>query len=378
MPIPDNETKLLIELVKKQSITPADAGCQAMLAQRLTAAGFSCESMDNAGVSNLWARHGDQSPVLCFAGHTDVVPPGDPSHWDSDPFTPEIRGKYLYGRGAADMKSGIAAMTLAAERFVRQHPDHSGSVALLITSDEEGDAVHGTRRVIEKLVERRESIDWCVVGEPSSREQLGDVIRVGRRGSLSGHIRVVGREGHVAYPEQIDNPITRFAPALAALCNRYWDDGDEHFPPSTLQFVELSGGTGTLNVSPPDLVVRLNIRYSPAWTADALIDEIERVFRHLGVAVDCEWQRQGDPFLTAGGRLIDTVVSVIREETGVEPERSTGGGTSDGRFIAPTGAEVVELGPVNATIHKVNECVRLADVATLARLYETLARRLLG
>lgn len=378
MPPSDEAIELLIELVKMPSVTPADAGCQALISKRLTASGFVCEQMNFGAVKNLWARFGGGSPTLCFAGHTDVVPPGNLDAWDSNPFVPVIRDGFLFGRGAADMKSGVAAMVIAAQEFVRENPQFDGSLAILLTSDEEGDAVDGTRKVVDALSSRGDLIDWCVIGEPSSSKQVGDVVRIGRRGSLTGNLVVHGVQGHVAYPDQILNPINSFAPALAELCSRQWDDGDENFPATSLQVVDIASGIGVTNVTPPDLRARFNFRFSTAWTPAALQSEVAAILDKHAVDASLDWQLQGQPFLTAAGKLIDTTVSAIQQLTGITTILSTGGGTSDGRFIAPTGAEVVELGPVNETIHQVNECVRVADVDTLVRLYGKIARRLLA
>ena len=377
IPFPDEATELLADLVKLRSITPDDAGCQALIGERLALAGFACESMRFDDVSNLWARCGSGSPLLCFAGHTDVVPPGKPDQWDSDPFIPEIRDGFLFGRGAADMKSGVAAMVIAAEQFVRARPRFDGSLALLLTSDEEGDAVNGTSRVVDTLIARGDSIDWCVIGEPSSREKAGDVIRIGRRGSLTGNIVVHGVQGHVAYTDQVINPITAFAPALAELCERRWDDGDDIFPPTSLQVVNLESGLGVANVTPPLLRAQMNFRFSPAWSEITLQSEVTSILDRHEVDAEIDWQLQGQPFLTPPGRLIDTTVAVIRDIAEIDTQLSTGGGTSDGRFIAPTGAEVVELGPANRTIHKVNECIRLTDLGVLIKMYREIAERLL-
>ncbi|MDH3441642.1 MAG: succinyl-diaminopimelate desuccinylase [Gammaproteobacteria bacterium] len=377
MPLLDEATELLAELVKLPSITPDDAGCQALIAERLALAGFECESMRFGDVSNLWARFGAGSPLLCFAGHTDVVPPGRLDQWDSDPFVPDIRDGFLFGRGAADMKSGVTAMLIAAEQFVRQTPRFDGSLAILLTSDEEGDAIDGTIKVVDTLTARGDHIDWCVIGEPSSREKAGDVIRIGRRGSLTGNIVVHGIQGHVAYSDQVDNPIKSFAPALAELCERHWDNGDDNFPPTSLQVVNIESGLGVANVTPPQLRAQMNFRFSPAWSELTLQSEVAAILDRHSVDADIDWHLQGQPFLTPPGRLIDTTVAVIRDVADIDTRLSTGGGTSDGRFIAPTGAEVVELGPANQTIHKVNECIRLTDLGVLIRMYREIAERLL-
>ena len=368
---------LLAELVRRPSITPDDAGCQALLAGRLAAAGFTCESLVFGEVTNLWARRGTASPVLCFAGHTDVVPPGALGEWRTDPFVPVIENGNLYGRGAADMKSGLAAMVVAAERFVAAHPDHAGSIALLVTSDEEGRARDGTLRVVETLSARGERIDWCVLGEPSSEHVLGDVLRIGRRGSLSATLTLRGVQGHVAYPGLADNPIRRFAPLLAELYALEWDQGNEWFPPTSFQFVRIEANGGAVNVTPAQLTARFNFRYSTEWDHARLRRRVHEIFDRHDLDYEIDWHLSGEPFLTQPGILIDTVLAAVRAETGRTAELSTGGGTSDGRFIAPAGADVVELGPVNASIHKVNEHVRLEDVEALARIYLRVMRELL-
>jgi succinyl-diaminopimelate desuccinylase len=371
------EIDLLVDLVRRRSITPDDAGCQQMLAARLENAGFSCESLPFAEVSNLWARRGDAGPMLCFAGHTDVVPAGDYDHWDSDPFAPDVRDGKLFGRGAADMKSGLAAMVVAVERFVAEHADFDGSIAFLITSDEEGKARNGTLKVIEALQARGEHIDWCVLGEPSSQKTLGDIVRIGRRGSLSGSLTVFGVQGHVAYPQLADNPIARFAPVLAELQATQWDAGNEFFPPTSFQFVELQSGIGAPNVTPAELRARFNFRYSTVWKHAELEEKMATLLDSHGLNYELDWHLSGKPFLTRPGVLIDATVAAVKDVTGADPELSTGGGTSDGRFISPAGADVVELGPVNASIHKVNECVILEDVTTLTRIYQQILERLL-
>ena len=373
----DPSVALLCDLIRRPSITPDDAGCQDLLKARLEAAGFICETMQFAEVTNLWARRGSESPVLCFAGHTDVVPPGTADAWDSDPFDPVIRDGKIYGRGSADMKGGLAAMIVAVERFVEEHPDHNGSIAFLITSDEEGPARNGTLKVIETLRDRDEDIDYCVIGEPSSERRLGDVVRIGRRGSLSGRLKVRGVQGHVAYPQLADNPIHRFAPVLTEVESTVWDAGNEHFPPTSFQMVALSSGSGAPNVTPADLDARFNFRYSTVWSHETLQQEVTTIFDRHEFSYELDWHLSGEPFLTQPGALIDAVVTVVTEQTGSAPELSTGGGTSDGRFIAKTGADVVELGPVNASIHKVNEHVLLDDVPRLSKMYQGIMEQLL-
>ena len=375
--MPDATLRLLRELVKRQSVTPEDAGCQELIAVRLATAGFECEHMRFGAVDNLWARYGDREPLLCFAGHTDVVPPGPLEDWDSEPFEPELRGEELYGRGTADMKSGLAAMIVAAENFVANSPSIEGSLAFLITSDEEGDARDGTRRVVETLTGRGEKINWCVVGEPSSHNKLGDRIRIGRRGSLNGKLVVKGVQGHAAYPELADNPIRRFAPALNEITDTNWDNGNEHFPPTSFQFVDIQSGVGAINVTPPDLKARFNFRYSTEWNHPALQKKFAEILDRHDLDYELEWQLSGEPFLTRPGRLTTAAVASISEELEIEPELSTGGGTSDGRFISPAGADVIELGPINASIHKVNEHVRVSDLPALTSIYKRIMELLL-
>ena len=365
-------------LLARRSITPADEGCQELVAGRLARIGFVIEPLSFGNVMNLWARRGRTGPVFCFAGHTDVVPTGPLEEWHSDPFVPAERDGVLYGRGAADMKSGLAAMVTAVEEFVATQPSHSGSIAFLITSDEEGPSVDGTRRVVEMLRSRGERIDWCVVGEPSSEASVGDTIKVGRRGSLSGRLTVHGVQGHIAYPQLAENPVHTLAPALAELVGRKWDEGTEHFEPTSFQVSNLNAGTGAPNVIPGELKARFNLRYSPMQTLSKLKTTVEDILRRHGVRYTLEWYVSGEPFFTAPGVLSAAVGAAVAEVTGVPPKLSTGGGTSDGRFIAPLGAQVVELGVVNASIHKVNECVRVADIDALQRMYVNVLRRLLG
>lgn len=367
---------LALALIGRPSITPDDGGCQQLLSQRLAAHGFRIEWMNVAGVTNLWARYGDQAPLLCFAGHTDVVPPGKLTDWHSDPFSPEIRDGLLYGRGAADMKSSLAAMVVAAESFLAQHPKPAGSLAFLLTSDEEGAAINGTRWVMEQLNARGERIDYCVVGEPSSRERLGDQIKQGRRGSLNARLRVIGKQGHVAYPHLADNPIHRVAPTLARLCAEVWDQGSETFPPTSLQISNLQAGVGAENVIPCELTAQFNLRFAPQ-DIEQLKQRVQALFEQNGLEYQLEWTLSGEPFFTAEGALIAATREAIRTVVGYEPLLSTDGGTSDGRFIAPTGAEVIELGPLNATIHKVNEAVPVADLEPLTAIYAQILERIL-
>jgi len=369
------ELALLCELLRRRSVTPEDAGCQALMSSLLCGLGFHCESMPFGQVTNLWARRGDEGPLLCFAGHTDVVPPGD--GWQSDPFEPVVRDGKVFGRGAADMKGSLAAMIPALARFLDRHPHHPGSIAVLLTSDEEGPAIDGTARVIEALSARNERIDWCVLGEPSSAAQLGDTVRVGRRGSLSGMVTVRGKQGHVAYPHLASNPIRSFAPVLAALHAVRWDDGNEHFPPTNFEVVEVSGSAGAPNVIPGELSARFNLRYSTVWDQHSLKQKVISIFEQYQLDYELRWKLSGEPFLTAPGKLTSAVAEAIAEIGGLKTTFSTGGGTSDGRFIAPTGAEVIELGPVNATIHQVDEFVAMDDVYRLSRMYERIIELLL-
>jgi succinyl-diaminopimelate desuccinylase len=370
--------ELTQNLLARRSVTPLDEGCQQLIAQRLTAAGFLIESLPFGNVENFWARRGREGPLFCFAGHTDVVPTGPLEEWHSDPFVPAIRDGLLYGRGAADMKSGLAAMVTATEEFVATHPGHQGSIAFLITSDEEGPSVDGTRRVADVLRQRGERVDWCVVGEPSSEVSTGDTIKIGRRGSLSGRLTVHGVQGHVAYPHLAENPVHTLAPALAELTGREWDRGTEHFQPTTFQVSNLNAGTGAPNVIPGELKARFNLRYSPVQTLEKLKATVEEILRRHGVRYTLEWFVSGEPFYTPQGVLSAAVGDAVAAVTGARPKLSTGGGTSDGRFLAPLGAEVVELGVVNASIHKVNECVRVSDIDALHRMYFNVLARLLA
>ncbi|MBT8441394.1 MAG: succinyl-diaminopimelate desuccinylase [Gammaproteobacteria bacterium] len=365
------------ELISRASVTPEDKGCQELMAERLAALGFLIEDMPFGEVQNLWARRGTEGPVLCFAGHTDVVPAGPLDQWDTEPFSPEIRDGVLYGRGAADMKASLAAMVVATEEFVARHPRHAGSLAFLITSDEEGRARDGTKKVIEALSERGERIDWCVIGEPSCHAEFGDVIRIGRRGSLSGMLTVHGQQGHVAYPQLADNPIQKFAPVLAELFAQTLDEGNEFFPPTSFQVVKLESDAGAPNVIPGSLHARFNFRYSTVWTYGKLQQFIEQFFDGHGLSYTLEWHLSGEPFLTPMDKLAEASRAAVLEVTGVEPEFSTGGGTSDGRFIAPSGAHVIEFGPINATIHKVNEQVAVADIDRLRQVYLSIMEKML-
>lgn len=370
--------KFTLDLIREPSVTPFDADCQTLMIRRLEAIGFRIERLRFGDVDNFWARRGDQAPVFCFAGHTDVVPTGPAEQWKTPPFEPRIEEGMLTGRGAADMKGSLAAMVVACERFVAEHPDHRGSIAYLITSDEEGVAVDGTVRVVETLEARQEKIDWCLVGEPSSTAQVGDVIKNGRRGSLGGVLTVHGRQGHVAYPHLADNPIHRALPALAELAAETWDHGNEFFPATSFQISNIRAGTGANNVIPGDLEVVFNFRFSTELTETQLRERTETLLQRHGLRYTLNWKLSGQPFLTPRGDLVDAAVAAIKHVTGRDTELSTSGGTSDGRFIAPTGAQVVELGPVNKTIHQINECVSANDLDTLTDIYERLLKILLA
>jgi succinyl-diaminopimelate desuccinylase len=365
------------ELIRRPSVSPEDHGCLELIAARLAPLGFRNEHLDSGPVANLWSRRGEHSPLLCFAGHTDVVPTGPREEWHSEPFEPTTRDGLMFGRGTADMKSALAAMVTATERFLARHPDHAGSLAFLFTSDEEGPAVEGTRKVVELLKRRGETIDWCVVGEPTSHERLGDTIKIGRRGSLSGRLTVHGVQGHIAYPHLASNPVHSFAPALAELANHHWDEGNAFFQPTSFQVSNIAAGTGAPNVIPGELKVRFNLRFSTEQTVESLQRTVTAILDRHGVNYSLEWFVSGLPFLTEPGTLTDAVSRAVQDLTGHTPAFSTTGGTSDGRFISPMGAEVVELGVANATIHKVNECVRVEDVDALSRIYERIMEILL-
>ena len=370
--------ELACELISRASVTPDDAGCQALLGARLARAGFAIESLRFGQVDNLWASHGSGAPVLVLLGHTDVVPPGPTRAWASDPFVPVVRDGVLYGRGAADMKGSVAAFVVAAGRFVAANPDHPGTLALLLTSDEEGDAIDGVRKVAATFRERGQRIDWCITGEPSSTARLGDLLRVGRRGSLSGTLVVKGVQGHVAYPHKARNPIHQAAPALAELVARQWDAGYESFPPTSLQISNLHAGAGANNVIPGELQVLFNLRYNPHWDAPRLEREITALLDRHGLEYELRWHRSGEPFHTPEGCLRAVAREVLAGFSGAPPEESTGGGTSDARFIAPLGAQCIEIGPVNASIHQVDEHVSVADLEALPDLYLRLVERLLS
>ena len=365
------------ELISRRSVTPEDGGCQALLSTRLAAAGFQIHHIPRGGVVNLWARHGSTAPVVCFAGHTDVVPPGPLTQWINDPFSPEERDGRLYGRGAADMKTSVAAFTVAAEQFVAEHPNHAGSIAILLTSDEEGDAIDGTVRVIETLTERGEGIDYAIVGEPTCVTRFGDTIKNGRRGSLSGTLHIKGVQGHIAYPHLAKNPIHLAMPALAELGEVSWDQGNAHFPPTSWQISNIRAGTGASNVIPGELTVLFNFRFSTASTAEALQIRVHEILDRHGLQYDLKWTLGARPFLTVAGPLLKAAIRAVSEVTGVEAEVSTTGGTSDGRFIAVVAKEVIEFGPLNDSIHKLNEYVEIADIEPLTRIYGRILEKLL-
>jgi succinyl-diaminopimelate desuccinylase len=366
------------ELIARASVTPVDGGCQQLMMERLAAAGFAVEKMNYGNVENFWATRGSAGPVLCFAGHTDVVPAGPLEEWHSGPFKPTVRDGRLYGRGAADMKSGLAAMLTATEAFVAERPDHAGTIAFLITSDEEGPSVDGTKRVVEELKARGTKIDWCIVGEPSSERRAGDTIKIGRRGSYSGRLTVQGVQGHVAYPQLAENPVHTLAPALAELTQHVWDQGNEHFQPTTFQISNLNAGTGAPNVIPGELKARFNLRYNTTQTQEKLRSTVEGILDRHGVRYTIEWYVSGEPFYTPAGALSAGISEAVEKVTGSRPQLSTGGGTSDGRFIATMGAQVVELGVTNASIHKVNESVGVDEIHALHFMYLESLRRLLA
>ncbi len=378
-PAPDNDVaQLAAELIRRRSITPDDAGCQDLIAQRLAAAGFHTESMRFGEVDNLWARHGTDGPLIVFAGHTDVVPTGPEERWSVAPFGGEVRDGMLYGRGAADMKGSVAAMVVAAERFVRAHPDHTGSVALLITRAEAGPAVDGTRRVGEALEARGETIDYCLVGEPSSVSRFGDTVKIGRRGSLTGYLTVHGIQGHVAYPQRGRNPVHELTPAQAELVSEQWDAGNEHFPPTSFQISNVHAGTGADNVVPGHADMVFNFRYSTESTAEGLSHRVTQILDRHGLEYEIQWRVGGHPFLTEPGTLTEALCQSIEAVVGYRPELATTGGTSDARYIAPMGAPVVELGPLNATIHQIDEHIAVADLEHMAAVSEGLLTRLKG
>ncbi len=369
--------ELAKQLISRRSVTPEDDGCQALMIERLEALGFHIERLQFEEVTNFWARRGSKGPLFCFAGHTDVVPTGPETNWDYPPFEPVMEDGFLCGRGAADMKGSLAAFITALERFIEHHPDHDGSIALLITSDEEGPFINGTTRVIDHLEARNEKITWCIVGEPSSTAKVGDVIKNGRRGSISGDLTIRGIQGHVAYPHLVENPIHMAAPALNDLASELWDEGNEFFPPTSFQISNIHAGTGATNVVPGHIDVQFNLRFSTELSAEQIKERTYEILNRYGLNFDINWTLSGNPFITERGDLVDACVDSIKAITGLDTELSTSGGTSDGRFIAPTGAQVVELGPINATIHKVNERVKADDLDTLSSLYENSMAKLL-
>jgi succinyl-diaminopimelate desuccinylase len=369
--------ELTKQLIARPSVTPDDQDCQKLIAERLQAIGFEVEHHHFGEVDNLWARRGKQQPLFVFAGHTDVVPPGPVEKWQYDPFTPTISGSTLYGRGAADMKSSIAAMICACEKFIAENPDHNGSIAFLITSDEEGVAIDGTVKVVELLQQRNENIDWCLVGEPTSTDTVGDVVKNGRRGSLSGTLKIIGTQGHIAYPQLADNPIHRLAPALNELVNEQWDNGNDFFPPTSFQISNINAGTGANNVIPGSVEVLFNLRFSTEITEEQIRNRIEQILDAHGLNYELVWALSGNPFLTPEGRLIDATRTAIKNVRKFDTELSTSGGTSDGRFIAPTGAQVIELGPVNASIHKIDENIDIDELEELTGIYHEILVQLL-
>jgi succinyl-diaminopimelate desuccinylase len=370
--------QLAEELILRPSVTPEDAGCLTVIGDRLKAIGFHLEKMDFGDVQNLWAVRGSEGPILAFAGHTDVVPTGNPDHWRFPPFEPTHEDGFLYGRGAADMKGSLSAMVTACERFIAEHPGHRGRIAFLLTSDEEGPAVNGTVKVMQTLTERGEFIDYCIVGEPSSTNTLGDVVKNGRRGSLNASLTIKGMQGHVAYPHLADNPIHRFSPALTELCAEQWDNGNDFFPATSFQVSNINAGTGATNVIPGDVHCLINFRFSTESTDTELMARTEAILKKHGLNYQIDWKTSGQPFLTDHGELIDATVAAIHEITGLNTELSTSGGTSDGRFIAPTGTQLVELGPRNATIHKVDERIEAADLEPLSVIYQEILKKLLA
>lgn len=370
--------QLTKDLIARNSVTPKDAGCQQLLAQRLAQLGFHIEHLRFGEVDNLWAQRGNGEPLFVFAGHTDVVPSGPESDWSSPPFTPTVKDDLLFGRGAADMKGSIAAMVTACERFIAQHPEHNGAIGFLITSDEEGPAVDGTVKVVEWLQQRKQAIRWCLVGEPSSSDKVGDVIKNGRRGSLNGRLLVRGQQGHVAYPHLARNPIHLAAPALNELCAITWDNGNNHFPPTTFQISNIHGGTGASNVIPGQLVIDFNFRFSTEVTDALLKTRVQAILDKYDLQYELQWTLSGQPFLTPAGELVDATRQAVQDICGYHAELSTSGGTSDGRFIAPTGAQVLELGPQNASIHKIDEHVRIQDLDVLSQIYQRILERLLS
>ncbi|HSH84309.1 MAG TPA: succinyl-diaminopimelate desuccinylase [Guyparkeria sp.] len=369
----DATINLARELIRRPSVTPDDQGCQAMIAGRIAPLGFTIESLRFKEVDNLWAIHGRQGPLFVFAGHTDVVPTGDASRWSHPPFGAEIHDGQLYGRGAADMKGSVAAFVTAVERFLVRQPEPAFRLGFLITSDEEGPAQHGTKRVMQWLREKGMKIDWCLVGEPSSRNRLGDEFKIGRRGSITANLVIQGRQGHVAYPHLADNPVHRAAPFLAELVGIEWDQGNAHFPPSTCQIANIQAGTGANNVIPDEMSVQFNLRFNTETSVEAIKARVEELLKRHGLTYRLDWQLSGEPFLTRDdGPMVGAVERAVEDVLGIAPMPSTAGGTSDGRFIAPTGAQVIELGPLNATIHQIDEHVAVADLKSLSTIYERL------
>lgn len=373
-----NTLELAKDLISRASVTPEDGGCQKLIASRLEKIGFNAEHLCFSEVDNLWITHGNGAPYLIYVGHTDVVPTGPLENWTSDPFQPEIRDGHLYGRGAADMKGSVACMVTALERFIKEHPAHKGTVGMLLTSDEEGPSINGTRKVVDFLNSKNIKIDWCLVGEPTCIKTVGDVIKNGRRGSLGATLKVYGVQGHVAYPQNASNPIHLVSPALAELGNTVWDNGNEFYPPTSFQISNIHSGTGADNVIPGHVDIMFNFRFSTEVTHEELRSRVEQILDNHQLSYDIDWRLSGEPFLTPKGKLLDAVVASVKEITGNSPEISTSGGTSDGRFIAPTGAEVVELGPVNASIHKIDENVKVEDLETLSAIYQKILKQLLA
>ncbi|HHF2926820.1 TPA: succinyl-diaminopimelate desuccinylase [Vibrio alginolyticus] len=366
------------DLISRQSVTPEDAGCQDLMIERLKALEFEIEVMVFEDTTNFWARRGSEAPLFAFAGHTDVVPAGKLEHWNTHPFEPTIIDGYLHGRGAADMKGSLAAMVVAVERFIEENPDHKGSIGFLITSDEEGPFINGTVRVVETLMERGENIDMCIVGEPSSTDVVGDVVKNGRRGSITGDLTVKGTQGHVAYPHLASNPVHESLLAIHELATTEWDKGNDYFPPTSFQIPNVSAGTGASNVIPGEFHVQFNLRFSTELNNDAIVQRVTKTLDKHELDYDLKWTFNGDPFLTDTGALLDAVVAAVAEVNDTKPALLTTGGTSDGRFIARMGGQVVELGPVNATIHKVNECVKVDDLEKLTDMYENTLKHLLA
>jgi succinyl-diaminopimelate desuccinylase len=369
--------ELAKDLISRASVTPEDGGCQKLIAARLEKIGFKTEHLCFSEVDNLWITHGDGAPYLIYVGHTDVVPTGPLENWTSDPFQPEVRDGYLYGRGAADMKGSVACMVTALERFIKDHADHKGTVGMLLTSDEEGPSINGTLKVVDYLNSKNIKIDWCLVGEPTCINTVGDVIKNGRRGSLGATLKVYGVQGHVAYPHLASNPIHLVSPALVELSNTVWDNGNEFYPPTSFQISNIHGGTGADNVIPGHVDIMFNFRFSTEVTHEELRSRVEQILDNYQLSYDVDWRLSGEPFLTPKGKLLDAVVASVKEITGNNPEISTSGGTSDGRFIAPTGAEVVELGPVNASIHKIDENVKVEDLEILSNIFEKILIKLI-